>query len=83
MRFEKAMQTLFPGDTAYGGEFIGGACHSDRAACIASLKRIHGLPVPASQVTAERTWYAGSFQTPSVRQNSMISAARATSAWLR
>lgn len=45
MLFEKATQILFSGDTVYDGDLIDDAYHSDIAAYIASMKRIHDLPV--------------------------------------
>lgn len=45
MLFEEATQILFSGDTVYDGVLIDDAYHSDLAAYIATMKRIHDLPV--------------------------------------
>ena len=45
MLYETATQILFSGDTVYDGELIDDAYHSDIAAYIATMKRIHDLPV--------------------------------------
>ena len=45
MLFEKETQILFSGDTVYDGDLIDDAYHSDLDAYIASMKRIHDLPV--------------------------------------
>ena len=45
MLYETATQILFSGDTVYDGELIDDAYHSDIPAYIATMKRIHDLPV--------------------------------------
>ena len=45
MLFERATQVLFSGDTVYDGPLIDDAWHSDVDAYIASMQRIHDLPV--------------------------------------
>ncbi|MCK5621587.1 MAG: MBL fold metallo-hydrolase [Alphaproteobacteria bacterium] len=45
MLFEEATQILFSGDTVYDGVLIDDAYHSDLADYIATMKRIHDLPV--------------------------------------
>lgn len=45
MLFEKETQILFSGDTIYDGVLIDDAYHSDIAVYIATMKRIHDLPV--------------------------------------
>ena len=45
MLFERATGILFSGDTVYDGPLIDDAYHSDIDAYVASMKRIHDLPV--------------------------------------
>jgi glyoxylase-like metal-dependent hydrolase (beta-lactamase superfamily II) len=45
MLFERDSGVLISGDTVYDGPLIDDAYHSDRAVYIATMKRIHDLPV--------------------------------------
>ena len=45
MLYERATETLFSGDTVYDGPLVDDAYHSDVPAYVATMKRIHDLPV--------------------------------------